>query len=66
MSSLPPALDFPSMEEAVCQQWKDGDTFRRQEALSLERGDPVRAFVKRSLRRAAFARSAVVYDEALR
>jgi hypothetical protein len=45
MSSLPPALDFPAMEEEIGRQWKEQDAFRRQDELSLERGDPVRFFV---------------------
>jgi hypothetical protein len=40
--SLPPALDFPAMEETICQQWKDDGTFKTQDRLSVERGDPVR------------------------
>jgi hypothetical protein len=42
MSTLPPALDFPAAEEEICRKWKDEHTFRRQDELSLERGDPVR------------------------
>jgi hypothetical protein len=42
MSSLPAAPDFPSMEEEICRQWQENGTFRKQDQLSLERGDPVR------------------------
>lgn len=43
MSSLPPTLNFPKMEEELCQGWKDKKTFKMQNNLSLERGDKVRA-----------------------
>ncbi|KAL7565166.1 hypothetical protein ACA910_003356 [Epithemia clementina (nom. ined.)] len=39
MSSLPPALDFPAMEEEIVEKWKREDTFRTQNQLSLDRGD---------------------------
>ena len=42
MASLPPALNFPETEEEICKKWKDEDTFRTQDRLSLERGDEVR------------------------
>jgi hypothetical protein len=41
MSSLPPALDFPATEEAICAQWKKDDTFKNQDQLAKERGDKV-------------------------
>ena len=47
MSSLPPALNFAEMEEDVCKQWKEGETFAMQDKLSRERGDKVR-IVKRT------------------
>ena len=43
MSSLPPALNFAESEEEICKKWKEEDTFRQQNKLSLERGDEVRA-----------------------
>jgi hypothetical protein len=41
MSSLPPALDFTAMEEEICLKWKNEDSFKMQDKLSLERGDKV-------------------------
>jgi hypothetical protein len=42
MSSLPPALNFAETEEEIVKKWKDEDSFRLQNQLSLERGDEVR------------------------
>lgn len=42
MSFLPAQINFPKMEEEICEQWKEGDTFQTQNRLSSERGDPVR------------------------
>jgi hypothetical protein len=42
MSSLPPALNFAETEEEIVKKWKDEDSFRLQNKLSLERGDEVR------------------------
>lgn len=39
MSNLPPALDFAKTEEEICDRWSAEDTFKKQDALSLERGD---------------------------
>lgn len=49
MSSLPPALDFPGMEEDICAKWKEQDTFKTQDRLSLERGDEVRYGIRYTL-----------------
>ena len=46
MPSLPPALDFPGMEEDICAKWKEQDTFKTQDRLSLERGDEVRYVIR--------------------
>jgi len=42
MSSLPGNIDFPAMEEELCEQWKRENTFQVQDKLCLERGDEVR------------------------
>jgi hypothetical protein len=39
---LPPALNFSETEEEICRKWKDEDTFRMQNQLSVDRGDEVR------------------------
>jgi len=39
MSSLPPTLNFAETEEEIVKKWKEEDSFRRQNELSLERGD---------------------------
>mmetsp|Transcript_9074 Transcript_9074/g.20499 ORF Transcript_9074/g.20499 Transcript_9074/m.20499 type:complete len:1170 (-) Transcript_9074:247-3756(-) len=39
MSNLPPALDFAKTEEEICANWAKEDTFKKQDALSLDRGD---------------------------
>ena len=41
MSLLPGQLDFPKTEDAICQNWKDQNTFQIQNQLCLERNDPV-------------------------
>ncbi len=41
MSSLPPALNFPETEEEIVKKWKEEESFRLQNELSLERGDEV-------------------------
>ena len=41
---LPSTLDFAKTEEEICAKWAAEDTFKRQDALSLERGDKVRVF----------------------
>ena len=35
------ALNFAETEEAIVKKWKDEDSFRLQNELSLERGDEV-------------------------
>lgn len=42
MSNLPPAIDFAKTEEEICSKWAEEGTFKKQDALSLERGDKVR------------------------
>jgi len=42
MSSLPPAMNFPAMEDEICKDWKENDTFQTQNRLAKERNDPVR------------------------
>jgi len=42
MANLPPALDFAKTEEEICEKWAKENTFKTQDALSLERGDEVR------------------------
>jgi hypothetical protein len=44
MSSLPPALDFPRMEEEICERWKREGTFKMQDKLSKDRNDDVRSY----------------------
>jgi len=39
MASLPPTLDFAKTEEEICAKWGAEDTFKKQDSLSLERGD---------------------------
>lgn len=39
MSNLPPAIDFAKTEEEICSKWAEEGTFKKQDALSLERGD---------------------------
>lgn len=39
MSNLPPNLDFSKAEEDICVKWKEENTFKTQDKLSLERGD---------------------------
>lgn len=39
MSNLPPALDFAKTEEEICATWAEENTFKNQDALSLDRGD---------------------------
>jgi hypothetical protein len=41
---LPSTLDFAKTEEEICAKWAAENTFKRQDSLSLERGDKVRAF----------------------
>ena len=41
MASLPPALNFAETEEEICKKWKEEDSFKQQNKLSLERGDDV-------------------------
>jgi hypothetical protein len=41
MASLPPAMNFAEMEEDICKKWKEEDSFKMQDKLSLERGDEV-------------------------
>ena len=41
MANLPPAMNFADAEEEIVKKWKDEDTFRVQDKLSLERGDDV-------------------------
>jgi hypothetical protein len=41
MSSLPPALNFSETEEEIVKKWKEEDSFRLQNQLSIERGDEV-------------------------
>lgn len=43
MSSLPPALDFPRMEEQICAKWQAEETFQTQDRLSRDRNDEVRS-----------------------
>lgn len=43
MASLPPNLDFAKMEEEICETWAKEETFKKQNSLSLERGDDVSA-----------------------
>jgi hypothetical protein len=43
-SHLPPTLDFAKTEEEICAKWAAEDTFKKQDSLSLERGDKVRVF----------------------
>ena len=43
MSNLPPALDFAKTEEEICATWAEENTFKNQDALSLDRGDKVSA-----------------------
>ena len=40
-SSLPPTLDFAKTEEEICAKWAAEQTFKNQDALSLDRGDKV-------------------------
>lgn len=40
MSSLPPAMDFAKEEEKTCAKWAAEDTFKTQDALAQDRGDP--------------------------
>ena len=42
MASLPPALDFSKMEEAICEKWDKEGAFQAQDRLAQERGDEVR------------------------
>ena len=42
MSNLPPAIDFAKTEEEICSKWAEEGTFKKQDALSIERGDKVR------------------------
>jgi hypothetical protein len=42
MASLPPALDFAKMEEAICEKWEKEEAFKTQDRLAQERGDEVR------------------------
>jgi hypothetical protein len=42
MAALPPALDFAKTEEEICAKWAEEQTFKKQDELSLERGDEVR------------------------
>mmetsp|Transcript_10779 Transcript_10779/g.15879 ORF Transcript_10779/g.15879 Transcript_10779/m.15879 type:complete len:1171 (+) Transcript_10779:126-3638(+) len=39
MASLPPNLDFPKMEESICEKWEREESFKTQDKLSIERGD---------------------------
>jgi len=39
MANLPPALDFPKVEEEVCEKWLKETTFKTQTRLSQERED---------------------------
>jgi isoleucyl-tRNA synthetase len=39
MANLPPALDFAKTEEEICAKWAAEETFKKQDQLSLERGD---------------------------
>ncbi len=41
MSSLSTRPDFAQEEEAICEKWKNEDTFKTQNRLSEERGDEV-------------------------
>ena len=41
MANLPPAMNFADAEEHIVKKWKDENTFRVQDKLSLERGDDV-------------------------
>ena len=41
MAHLPPTLNFAKTEEDVCATWAAEDTFKKQDALSAERGDEV-------------------------
>ena len=41
MASLPPALDFSKMEEAICEKWEKEGAFQAQDRLAQERGDEV-------------------------
>jgi len=45
---LPSTLDFAKTEEEICAKWAAEDTFKRQDSLSLERGDKVRVFSYKS------------------
>jgi hypothetical protein len=51
MASLPPALDFSKMEEAICEKWDKEGAFQAQDRLAQERGDEVRVCVALSLSR---------------
>ena len=42
MANLPPALDFAKTEEEICAKWAAEETFKKQDQLSLDRGDKVR------------------------
>ena len=46
MANLPPALDFAKTEEEICEKWAKENTFKTQDALSLERGDEVRICIE--------------------
>ena len=41
MANLPPTLDFAKTEEEICAKWTAEDTFKKQDELSLARGDKV-------------------------
>ena len=41
MANLPPAMNFAEVEESTVKKWKEDNTFKVQDKLSLERGDPV-------------------------
>eukprot|EP00986_Skeletonema_menzelii_P009531 scaffold4364_cov219-Skeletonema_menzelii.AAC.2 len=44
MASLPPTLDFAKTEEEICTKWSSESTFRTQDSLSVDRGDPEYTF----------------------
>mmetsp|Transcript_11932 Transcript_11932/g.22676 ORF Transcript_11932/g.22676 Transcript_11932/m.22676 type:complete len:91 (-) Transcript_11932:904-1176(-) len=42
MANLPGALDFAKTEEEICAKWAAEETFKKQDSLSIDRGDEVR------------------------
>jgi len=39
MANLPGALDFAKTEEEICAKWAAEETFKKQDSLSIDRGD---------------------------